>query len=181
MTSDSGHPNLLTAKTGDHLWRLVRKGVAPAFNPQNIRSVNCPAEASALPDTSCVCEWCLPLVLSRKVNPLEDELLCRQGFTYVLEAVDQLIAVLKERGSERAVDMDDAAQRVSLEVTSHEPEARCKCQLMSPGLDRCEVRAHGDSARTAPASAPARSHHYLACCTARAFLAPHHDVGLPRS
>lgn len=37
MTSDSGHPNLLTAKTGDPLWRLVRKGVAPAFNPQNIR------------------------------------------------------------------------------------------------------------------------------------------------
>lgn len=38
LTSDSGHPNLLTAKTGDPLWRLVRKGVAPAFNPQNIRS-----------------------------------------------------------------------------------------------------------------------------------------------
>ena len=37
MTSDSGQPNLLTAKTGDPLWRLVRKGVAPAFNPQNIR------------------------------------------------------------------------------------------------------------------------------------------------
>ena len=54
MTSGSGHPNLLTAKTGDHLWRLVRKGVAPAFNPQNIRSVSCPAEASALLNTNCV-------------------------------------------------------------------------------------------------------------------------------
>ena len=41
----------------------------------------------------------------------------------MLEAVDQLIAVLKERGLERAVDMDDAAQRVSLEVTFHEPAA----------------------------------------------------------
>ena len=40
----------------------------------------------------------------------------------MLEAVDQLIAVLKERGSERAVDMDDAAQRVSLEVNLlHQP------------------------------------------------------------
>ena len=35
----------------------------------------------------------------------------------MLEAVDQLMAALKERGSERAVDMDDAAQRVSMEVT----------------------------------------------------------------
>ena len=49
----------------------------------------------------------------------EGEVLCRQGFTYVLEAVDQLVAVLKERGSERAVDMDDAAQRVSMEVCHH--------------------------------------------------------------
>lgn len=37
----------------------------------------------------------------------------------MLEAVDQLVAVLKERGSERAVDMDDAAQRVSMEVCPH--------------------------------------------------------------
>ena len=43
----------------------------------------------------------------------------------MLEAVDQLIAVLKERGSERAVDMDDAAQRVSLEVNLlHQPAAQ---------------------------------------------------------
>ena len=40
LTSDSGHPNLFTAKTGDPQWRLVRKGVAPAFNPQNIRFVS---------------------------------------------------------------------------------------------------------------------------------------------
>lgn len=38
VTSYVGEPNMLSAKTGDPLWRLVRKGVAPAFNPQNIRS-----------------------------------------------------------------------------------------------------------------------------------------------
>ena len=39
LTSNVGEPNLLTAKTGDQYWRLVRKGVAAAFNPQNIRCV----------------------------------------------------------------------------------------------------------------------------------------------
>ena len=34
----------------------------------------------------------------------------------MLEADYQLIAVLKDIGPERAVDMDDAAQRTSLEV-----------------------------------------------------------------
>ena len=37
VLSDSGSPSLLTDKTGSELWRLVRKGIAPAFNPQNIR------------------------------------------------------------------------------------------------------------------------------------------------
>ncbi len=37
VTSDAGVPNLLSNKTGDPSWRLVRKGIAPAFNPQNIR------------------------------------------------------------------------------------------------------------------------------------------------
>ncbi len=37
VTSGRGEASLLTAKTGSELWRLVRKGVAPAFNPQNIR------------------------------------------------------------------------------------------------------------------------------------------------
>ncbi|KAK9901112.1 hypothetical protein WJX75_006543 [Coccomyxa subellipsoidea] len=37
LTSNAGEPNLLSAKTGDPYWRLVRKGVAPAFNPQKIR------------------------------------------------------------------------------------------------------------------------------------------------
>ena len=50
MTSGSGHSNMLTDKTGSDLWRLVRKGVAPAFNPQNIRSVSCAAGSSALSD-----------------------------------------------------------------------------------------------------------------------------------
>ncbi|KAK9915327.1 hypothetical protein WJX75_007673 [Coccomyxa subellipsoidea] len=76
VTSNAGEPNLLSAKTGDPYWRLVRKGVAPAFNPQNIR----------------------------------------QGFGHVLEATSQLIQVLKQRGPEKAVDIDDAAQRVALEV-----------------------------------------------------------------
>lgn len=39
LTSNVGEPNLLTAKTGDQYWRLVRKGVAAAFNPQNMRFV----------------------------------------------------------------------------------------------------------------------------------------------
>ena len=43
-------------------------------------------------------------------------MLRRQGFTYVLEANEQLRAALKALGPERAVDMDDAAQRVSMEV-----------------------------------------------------------------
>ena len=37
VLSDSGSPSLLTDKTGSELWRIVRKGIAPAFNPQNIR------------------------------------------------------------------------------------------------------------------------------------------------
>lgn len=37
MMSDTGHPDLVTAYT-DASWRLVRKGVAPAFSPHNIRS-----------------------------------------------------------------------------------------------------------------------------------------------
>ncbi|EIE22263.1 cytochrome P450 [Coccomyxa subellipsoidea C-169] len=76
VTSNAGEPNMLSAKTGDPYWRLVRKGVAPAFNPQNIR----------------------------------------QGFGHVVEAANQLIQVLKERGADKAVDIDDAAQRVALEV-----------------------------------------------------------------
>ncbi len=41
---------------------------------------------------------------------------CRQGFKHVLEPANQLIEMLKERGPEKAVDIDDAAQRVALEV-----------------------------------------------------------------
>ena len=37
VLSDCGSPSLLTGKTGSELWRLVRKGIAPSFNPQNIR------------------------------------------------------------------------------------------------------------------------------------------------
>lgn len=41
---------------------------------------------------------------------------CRQGFGYVLEAMDQLVEVLKARGPDKAVDIDNVAQRVALEV-----------------------------------------------------------------
>ena len=37
MMSDTGHPDLVSSST-DENWRLVRKGVAPAFSPHNIRS-----------------------------------------------------------------------------------------------------------------------------------------------
>ena len=37
MMSEKGHPDLVTSLT-DESWRLVRKGVAPAFSPHNIRS-----------------------------------------------------------------------------------------------------------------------------------------------
>ena len=36
MMSATGHPDLVTGMT-DSWWRLVRKGVAPAFSPANIR------------------------------------------------------------------------------------------------------------------------------------------------
>ena len=42
---------------------------------------------------------------------------CRQGFGHVVEAANQLIEILKEKGPEEAVDIDDAAQRVALEVS----------------------------------------------------------------
>lgn len=37
MFGDKGHPSILTAQTRSHSWRLVRKGVMPAFSPNNIR------------------------------------------------------------------------------------------------------------------------------------------------
>ncbi len=53
-----------------------------------------------------------------KVRTSADRAVCRQGFTYVLEANEQLRRALKALEPERAVDMDDAAQRVSMEVPS---------------------------------------------------------------
>jgi hypothetical protein len=41
----------------------------------------------------------------------------RQGFDHVLAAAHQLIEALKARGPEKEVDMDNAAQRVALEVS----------------------------------------------------------------
>lgn len=36
-----GKPNIFTSHTDDY-WRLVRKGVAPAFSPKNIRYTSLP-------------------------------------------------------------------------------------------------------------------------------------------
>ena len=47
MMSATGHPDLVTGMT-DGWWRLVRKGIAPAFSPANIR-----CSASRLPATIC--------------------------------------------------------------------------------------------------------------------------------
>jgi hypothetical protein len=42
LTSPDGRlPNLLGHQTHTGHWRLVRKGVAPAFNPKNIRWATC--------------------------------------------------------------------------------------------------------------------------------------------
>ena len=53
----------------------------------------------------------------------------------MLEATSQLIQVLKQRGPEKAVDIDDAAQRVALEVTWHFPlqltHENTGCQIWS--------------------------------------------------
>ena len=38
MLSDSGHQSILTGPTASAGWKSVRKGVMPAFSPQNIRS-----------------------------------------------------------------------------------------------------------------------------------------------
>lgn len=40
MTSRNGHvPSLVTMSTDDAYWKAIRKGVAPAFSPANIRQV----------------------------------------------------------------------------------------------------------------------------------------------
>ena len=41
---------------------------------------------------------------------------CRQGFRHVVSAADQLNEGLKARGPAREVDIDNMAQRVTLEV-----------------------------------------------------------------
>ncbi|KAK9826059.1 hypothetical protein WJX74_008792 [Apatococcus lobatus] len=71
----SGKPTIFTSPSDDH-WRLVRKAVAPAFNPKNIR----------------------------------------HGFQFVQQTVSQLIDILKLRGPDEVIDMDNAALRVTLDV-----------------------------------------------------------------
>ena len=38
MLSDMGHQSILSGPTASAGWKSVRKGVMPAFSPQNIRS-----------------------------------------------------------------------------------------------------------------------------------------------
>ncbi|KAK9846641.1 hypothetical protein WJX81_008242 [Elliptochloris bilobata] len=69
-----GEPNIFTSHT-DAYWRLVRKGVAPAFSAKSMR----------------------------------------QGFAHVLAVNQQLVSILAARAG-AAVDMDNAALRVTLDV-----------------------------------------------------------------
>ncbi len=39
MFGDKGHKSILTGQTSSQSWRLVRKGVMPAFSPNNIRQL----------------------------------------------------------------------------------------------------------------------------------------------
>ncbi|KAK9807492.1 hypothetical protein WJX72_000759 [[Myrmecia] bisecta] len=70
-----GLPNIFTSRTDDY-WKLVRKSVAPAFNPKNIR----------------------------------------KGFGHVLQVNRQLIDILRGRGPTTTVDLDNATQRLTLDV-----------------------------------------------------------------
>jgi fatty acid synthase len=94
-----GKPNIFTSHT-DEYWKLVRKGVAPAFSPKNIRCGGCCLHAShggegVLPD-----------------NAVQQ---CRKGFGHVVRVNQQLISILAQK-ARAAVDMDNASLRVTLDV-----------------------------------------------------------------
>ena len=55
-----GKPTIFTSPTDDH-WRLVRKAVAPAFNPKNIRQANIPWMIAPLPDYDTLSAPCTDL------------------------------------------------------------------------------------------------------------------------
>lgn len=52
MFGDKGHHSILTAPTSSAGWKSIRKGVMPAFSPQNIRCVPDPVTGLA---RACVC------------------------------------------------------------------------------------------------------------------------------
>ena len=89
-------PTIFTSKTNDH-WRLVRKGVAPAFNPKNIRH--------ALASTSAAAGSLLTLCTS-----------CRLGFHHVARINARLIEQLQAAGPSAAFDADNLTERVTLDV-----------------------------------------------------------------
>ena len=73
---------------------------------------------------------------------------CRQGFKHVVSAANQLIEALKARGPAREVDIDNMAQRVTMEVRLHGVQhgcfCRCGCRVALCNIrlaDACVVRA----------------------------------------
>ncbi len=130
-----GKPNIFTSHTDDY-WRLVRKGVAPAFSPKNIRyapSGRHVTEASsvALPtlggDENCPAVLCELFMIrgssseacKSAVREVAAEGLrccsCRKGFGHVLQVNQQLVSILEDSAGAE-IDLDNAALRVTLDV-----------------------------------------------------------------
>lgn len=113
-------PNIFTSYTNDY-WKMIRKGVAPAFNPINLRSVDSWQVAfcsSVLTNAQYgQCAHMLKHVFAPG-DDLQDQetYACRNGFHHIVNINMRLIEALHAATPERAVDMDNAAQRVTLDV-----------------------------------------------------------------
>ena len=107
--SNKRRHSLLTAQTASSQWKLVRKGVMPAFSPNNIRWA---AGTYHQPPCSCT-KWRLFLC-----TPMRRFLHypCRQGFRHVLDIVGRLMAIMEATGSAKAVDMASLLKREALDV-----------------------------------------------------------------
>ncbi len=108
-------PNLLTQSSKSPQWRLVRKGIAPAFSLQNMRRAPAagPAPAPAPAMTRHVrlgCLCCFTAMGRRRARSL------RTGYGSVAEVVGELVGALRTADSAAVLDMDDLCQRESLEV-----------------------------------------------------------------
>ena len=107
VLSGSGHSSLLTASTNAH-WQAVRKAVAPAFSTANIRCTGTDHYRSGLDHSIVVAPF-----LEASGKPA---LRCRKAFKQTLIVLDQLIGVFEAAGPDRPIDIDNAAQRESLDV-----------------------------------------------------------------